>query len=224
MFKLFLDSNQEGSVEKESPAKAEHNSDIEELKQLVRSLEEKFLEKVTKPSEPSLNEKVKNELSESEKNKNEMKELEDAISFNYQSDSFLVENKDLLPSNIEKIFEVSKKENYENVKDRANDLKSAIVQEFFSVQDNLDLLTEGQKIRVLDYMKLTKDAKIKNANELYKNIFEPTLGTKKRIAKAEQLAKSRLNEKYGYAEGSTSEKAFENRMKELSEKFYLGGK
>lgn len=123
-------------------------------------------------------------------------------------EDFVKTNKDLLPSEIEGVLKTSLKENYDSATDKANAIRAAFVKCFFEVQDNLDLLTPGQKTALDDYLKLTKNGKEQKAEEVYTNIFEPALETLKKVKKAEELGKSRA----GFATGNDMEKSYADRL------------
>lgn len=152
--------------------------------------------------------KARKEREAAEKQKGEVKSIESALSFNMGVEEFVKTNKDLLPSDIDGVLKVALKEKYDSATDKANAIRSAFVQKFFEVQDNVDLLTAGQKTSLDDYLKLTKNGKEQKAGEVYTNIFEPALETLKKVKKAEELGKSRA----GVATGNDMEKGYADRL------------
>jgi hypothetical protein len=118
--------------------------------------------------------KAKKAKEQQGKDQNNSKALESALRFSMGSDQWLKDNKSLLPSEVEDIFTQANKETYDSPIEKDAALKSGIVQSFFSVQDNLDLLTPGLKNQVEDYLKLTKNGKQEKAQHVYESIFEPT--------------------------------------------------
>ena len=56
------------------------------------------------------------------------------------------------------------------------------------------------------------------AKEIYENLFEPALGTLKRVKKAEELSRSKM----GYREGSKGDAQYREKLMSLSKKHYLG--
>lgn len=154
---------------------------------------------------------------EAEAKKGQLKSLEKSIQFDMKSKEWLKTNESLLPKNLQSIFDAADKETFESVVDKTSAVKSSIVQEFFSVQENLDLLTESQKNKIAEYLKLTKNVKQERAGEVFDELFEPTFEMLKRIKKAELLNS-------GYAASGDAEKAYENKMIAISQKQYLGDK
>lgn len=144
-------------------------------------------------------------------------ELSEAIKFNLSSQTWLSDNASLLPKSVEGILAEANKETYGNDIEKANAIKLGVVQEFFAVQENLDLLTDAQKNLVDDFKKLTKTDRQARVKELYQNIFEPTLLQLARIKKAHQVQK-------GYGNQSSAEQAYKEKLIKQSEKHYLGVK
>lgn len=172
------------------------------------------------PADKSLNEKVKDEADAKDKRELESKTLETALKFNLTSDKFINENKSVLPKEIGDIFAAAEKEKFDSAIDRANATKAAIIQSFFSLQANVDLTTPSQRQSVEDYLKLTKKGKEERADEVYRNVFEPTLEMIKRIKRAEESSKS----KEGYSEGSDLDKAYKEKLIKGSRQHFLGEK
>lgn len=145
------------------------------------------------------------------------KALEAAIRFNLDSPGWLKNNASLLPKDVEDIFKTAEKETFGSAIEKDQAVKSAIVQSFFSVQSNLDLLTPGLKSSLEDYLKLTKTGKQEKAQAIYDSIFEPALEMMRRTKKAEALSK-------GYSTGSASEDQYKNKLTNISRAHYLGEK
>lgn len=178
------------------------------------------LEKKAKPNpedDPDLKEKARREKEKEDKAKGDTKALENALKFSLQSKDFLKANESLLPKDVADIFSQAEKENYSNAIEKDQAIKSGIIQSFFSVQANVDLLTPGLKSQLDDYLKLTKTGKQNNAQNIYDSIFEPTFEMMKRLKKAEALGK-------GYGGGGDQETAYKNKLMSLSKKHYLGEK
>lgn len=167
--------------------------------------------------DPDLIEKARLEREEKEKKGSDSKALEGALRFSMGSKDWLKANAALLPKDIEGIFTAADKETYDNAVEKAGAIQSSIVQAFFQVQDNLDLLTPSQKSSIEDFLKLTKNGKQSKAPQIYDTIFEPTFEMLKRVKKAEQLNLSEKSQTEG-------EKALADRMMKLSKKHYLGEK
>lgn len=167
--------------------------------------------------DPGLGDKVRKEQEEKDKAAKREKSLEAAIGFAHASKDFVKANQGLLPKTIEGIFAAADKETYDSAIDKANAIKVEIVKEFFSVQSNLDLLTQTQKNEVEEFLKLTKNGKQDRIETMYSMIFEPTLESLRKIQKAKEVNIDPKNQ-------SDAEKAFTDRMMKSSKKHYLGDK
>lgn len=143
--------------------------------------------------------------------------LEAAIRFNVDAPNFLKNNAALLPKDITDIFKAADAEKFETAIEKDAAIKAGIIQSFFSVQANLDLLTPGLKSSLEDYLKLTKNGKQEKAQAIYDSIFEPAFDTLRRVKKAEALNK-------GFGTPGGSEDAYKNKLMGLSKKHYLGEK
>jgi len=181
----------------------------------------KQIEKGSKSDdEEDLNDKVKASKEAKEAKERESKELQDALRFNLTSDKFIEEHKSILPKDMADIFSAAEKEKYDSEIDKANAIKSALIQSFFNLQANVDLLTPSHKVAVEDYFKLTKKGKEEKAQEMYRNIFEPTLGMIKQIKKAEELGKA----KGGLANETETDAAYRQKLMAGSKRHFLGEK
>lgn len=189
--------------------KLEHQKLVDKLKSLEI--------KPTELDHKSLAEKARIEREKSEKLNFETKNLESALRFSMGSPDWLKTNAALLPKNIDGIFKAADQENYANPIEKSNAIRSGIIQEFFSIQTNLDLLTENQKIGLEEFKKLTKDVKESKAKDFYDQVFEPTFENLKRLEKAKQVSK-------GLGNPSDAESIYRKRMTDLSQKQFLKGK
>jgi len=186
--------------------------------ELMKRLEALEAKKKDPPADdPDLMDHAKKAAAEKDKKNNDAKALESALRFNLGAGEWLKTNASLLPKDIDGIFKASEKESYDSAIEKDASLKSGIIQSFFNVQDNLDLLTPSQKTALEDFLKLTKNGKQEKAQQLYDTIFEPTFEMLKRIKKAQHLNNGSKNETDG-------EKALAERMMKLSKKHYLGEK
>ena len=162
-----------------------------------------------------LNEKARKQAEEKSKKSSDTRALESALKFSIESESFYKKNESFLPNDVKDIFAIAEKENYEDAIQKSAAIKSGIIQSFFKVQSNLDLLTPSLRLHLDDYLKLTKDGKQDNAQSIYDSVFEPAFEMLKRVKKAEALQK-------GLGDGSTD--AYKNKLIGLSKKHYLGEK
>ena len=174
--------------------KADHVKEIETLKAQNADILAK-LEKLTgkdkddKSKDEDLTDKVRKEKEARDLKNKDSKAIESALRFSINSEAFLKNNASLLPKEVTSIFEMANKETYDSEIQKASAIKSGIIQEFFKVQANLDLLTPGLKSTLEDYLKLTKDGKQERAQEIFDSIFEPSLEMIRRVKKAEALQK-----------------------------------
>lgn len=159
--------------------------------------------------------RIKREISD--KDNARTKNIENALKFSLKSGEFLKQNESLLPKEAADIFAQAEKENFADAIEKDCAIKSCLIQSFFSVQANVDLLTTSQKSTLDDYLKLTKNGKQEKAQQFYDVVFEPAFEMLKRIKRAEALSK-------GFGGNSDAETAYRDRMIKLSKKHYLGEK
>jgi NADH:ubiquinone oxidoreductase subunit F (NADH-binding) len=114
----------------------------------------------------------------------------------------------------------AEKEKFDSAIDKANAVKRGVIESFFAVQSNLDLLTSGQKAQVEDYLKLTKNGKEQKAASIFENVFEPTLESLRRVKKAEEVGRANN----GYATGTKWEDDYKQRLVKNARKTHLGEK
>jgi hypothetical protein len=191
--------------------------EIEALKTQNAELMAKLQAKEQNKTDEDLTDKAKR-LRESEDRKaSDAQALEAALKFQLGSGEFLKQNAALLPKEINDIFKAAEAERYESAIEKDNAVKSGMIQSFFKVQSNLDLLTPGLKSTLEDYLKLTKTGREERAQDVYRSVFEPAFEMLKRVKKAEALSK-------GYAPNSNSEDAYKQKMIALSKKHFMGDK
>lgn len=198
----------------------------EETAALKKSLED-FMEKSkAKPKEEE--DKHKNEedlLSKAKKEEEEKKKaaagdknLESALQFNLTVEDFVKNNKDILPEEFGKVLELSKKETYDSPKQKANAIRSGLIQSFFAVQAHIDMLTENQKKTLADFMKLTKNGKEETSHSVYENVFEPGFEMLKQIKKTEDRLKTKERE------GVSNSNSYKEKLMKGSTEKYFGKK
>ncbi len=173
-------------------------------------------EKSKPKTEPTLNDRVK----ETDDAKAKVKGLESAIEFNYKAKDFLKDNESIMPKDVAEIFKAADKENYDSAVSKAQATKAAIVQSFFAVQENLDLLTPSHKSSLEDFLKLTKTVREEKANQIFENVFEPALEMLKRVKKAQEVGRAQN----GHGTSSDEDKAYKEKLIAGSKKHYLGEK
>lgn len=190
--------------------KAENETNKAEAAKLKADIEALKNPKKEEPKkdDDDLQAKAKKEKEESEKASNNSKQIEGAIKFNLAVNDFVKNHKDILPTEVETILKVAEKENYDTAAAKANAVKVGIVQSFFSIQSNLDTLTQAQKSQLEDFQKLTKNGKEDRAAHVYENIFEPAIEMLKKLKKAEEVGKARS----GFSSGSSVENDYKERL------------
>lgn len=201
----------------------EPNKDLESLKtqnaDLLKRLE--ALEGKGKPDptkDPDLLKKAEMEREEKERKNSDSKALESALKFNIGAPAWIKENSTLLPKDFEGIFAAAEKENYDSQIQKSLAIKSGLIQSFFKIQENLDLLTGTQKSTLEDWLKLTPNAREEKAQSLFDNIFEPSLNMLKGIKKAQALNRG------GERSSDDVESAYKERLMKGSRKHYMGEK
>lgn len=224
LFGVLLDKAGDPPPGETDPAKAA--KELADLKAENADFKKKFeqfeADKNKKKDPPvddsDLADKAAKEKAAKEKTAADTKNMEAALTFSLGAKDWLKTNASILPKDIQGIFDAADKEKYENAIEKNGAIKSALVQEFFKLQSNLDLLTSSQKSALEDFLKLTKNAKQERAQSMYDQIFEPTFEMLKRLEKAKQLRSD------GHTDGTSSDQAYKDRMMKLSRQHYLGEK
>lgn len=170
--------------------------------------------KVEDDGEDPLAKKARLEREQNDKKGTETQVLTKAIKFNHTTKDFVKTNASLLPKSIEGIIAVADKEIYANEIEKSSAIQLSIVSEFFAQQENLDLLTESQKITLEEFKKLTKNVRQERVQAIYDSIFEPTLESLRKIKKAEALQK-------GLATPNGTEDAYTKKLVEHSTKHHI---
>lgn len=196
----------------EADSKAKADADAKELAEL-REFKSKHA-----PTDPDLKKKADDLARERASKEGDAKAIEKAVVFNHSKDEFLKANAALLPKGAADIFAVAEKERWDSPVEKASEIKAGLIHSFFSVQDNLDLLTPSQKDAVADYLKLTKNGRQENAQSIYSSVFEPTLEMAKRLRKAADVHRS----KNGLGDGS--DEAHKQKLIQGSRGHYIGEK
>jgi len=169
-------------------------------------------------AEDDLAAKAKKEADLKAAKKVDSASLESALRFNLGSAEWLKTNAALLPKDIQSIFAQAEKETFDDAVQKASAIKSGVMQEFFKVQANLDLLTGPQKTTLEDWLKLTKNGKEEKAQQIFDVVFEPTFEMLRRVKKAEQVSQS------GSRDSNQSEDAYKQKLINGSRQHYMGEK
>jgi hypothetical protein len=190
-----------------------------ELKAMVEKLTAKPAgDPPPKKDEDDLENKARKEREAKEAAADDSKKLEEALRFSLGAKDWLKANASLLPKDIEGIFTAADKETFANALEKDAAIKSGLIQNFFKVQANLDLLTAGPKQDLEDWLKLTKNGKEEKANSIFKSVFEPALQMLKAVKKAEQLNQG------GHVNSSEVDAAYKDRLMKKSRQHYMGEK
>ncbi len=160
----------------------------------------------------SLQDKARKEREAREAGSARDKRLTAAIAFDLKSKEFLRTNESLLPKEAGDIFAQAEKENFSDAIEKDAAIKAGVVQSFFAVQSNVDLLTPALKAQLDEYLKLTKTGKQDRAQQVYDTLFEPTLEALRRSRKAEALSKGH---------GAGDDDSYKQRLIAGSRKQYL---
>ncbi len=204
-----------------APPAPDHAKEMADLKAANADLQKKLADLAKppppNPDDPSLIDKARKQKEELDKKNSDSKALEKALMFSMKSEEFLKTNASLLPKDVTDIFKLAEKENYSNAIEKDSAIKAGVIQSFFSVQANLDLLTPTLKTSLDEYLKLTKDGKQEKAQAVYDSLFEPSFERLKAVKKAEALGK-------GFGGHDDAETAYKNKMIILSKAHYLGEK
>jgi formiminotetrahydrofolate cyclodeaminase len=193
----------------EKPASPDLAVEVTALKAQIAEL----LAAQPKKEDPTLLDSVRKAKEKEENDQSKVKTLESALTFTMKSPEFYKQNAAILPKEVEGIFDAAEKEKYSNAIEKADSIKAGIIQSFFSVQANVDILTGSQKVQLEQYLSLTKNGKQEKASDFYDRIFEPAFETLKRVKKAESLQKGL---------GSGDDDAYKKRLMAGSNRHYLG--
>lgn len=186
------------------PPKAEDDPELAEFREWKKS-----------KGDPDLSSRTAKDRADREKASAEHRALESAVTFNLTRDDFLKKNGALLPESVKDLFTKADTETYDSPVQKSAEIKSGMIQEFFALQENLDLLTASQRARVADFLKLTKDGKRERAQSTYDDILEPTIELLRAHKKTEQVNRARN----GY--GDDSDEPYKKKLMEHSAKHYL---
>lgn len=169
------------------------------------------------PEDKDLETKAREMREKESKSSSDSKALEAALRFSLNSAEFLKTNQAILPKEVSDIFKAAESEKFESAIEKDAAIKAGMIQSFFKVQSNLDLLTPGLKSTLDEYLKLTKNGKQEKAQQVFDSVFEPAFEMLKRIKKAEALGK-------GFGAPTNSDDAYKAKMMNLSKRQYLGEK
>lgn len=203
-----------------TPAVPDLSSELAALRKKNEELEAKLKAgRGGEGGDDPLGEKAREEREKKEREQADTKQIEQAVQFNMGLDRFLADNAELLPKEMSEIVALAHKENYASSFAKANAIRASLLKSFFSVQTNIDVLTESQKTKIEDFLKLTLDAREAKAGQIYADIFEPTLEMIRKVKKAEDLARVR-----GGIGGTQTDNEYKDRLIKRARQAHLGEK
>lgn len=162
----------------------------EELEKQVKAKEEE-LAKFKTPPKPD--DDVVKKLREEEDKKNlqqkQTEVLQKSIKFNLSLPTYLESKKDLLTPISKKIFDEINTKAYTDESEKTKHFQKNIIDDFFSLQENVNAIPDTYKDRITYYKSLAEDEKYKRANEFW-DILTLTVETKELIKKQEEIKKA----------------------------------
>ncbi len=168
-------------------ALAAAQAQIKEMQAAIAKLTPPATTTTTTTTDKTLAEKVEAERIAREKGQSDVAKIERDISYNLGVSKFVDDHKAYLSEDIKAILLAAEKEKYDSAGQKAAELRTEIIDAFFKVQANSDILTAAQKRILADFGKLTKDGKRQDSEKVYESVFEPALEMVKRVKKAEEL-------------------------------------
>ena len=110
--------------------------------------------------------------------------LRSAIRFNVGLDGFLESNKKFIPESVNSVFNAYKGNTYASDKEEADTKRKVILDEIFAKQENIDILPESLKSKILEYKGLAESDKRNNSSQ-YFDVVETYLALRKGQAQKE---------------------------------------
>jgi hypothetical protein len=162
-----------------------------------------------------LKNKVEDDKAKKETDQARDREIENAALF-VNDKTFADDTAGLLGENTAAIFEKAKTENYGSTLERANDLRASLIEDAFSIQENLDQLTPSQRAKIESFNKSTRPKKQELAGSLFCEILEPFIQLQKAKAKAEEVRKAAG----GLGTKTSDEQEYEKKLVDHARKNY----
>lgn len=132
--------------------------------------------------EQSLIEKAQEQARQAAQRAEERGRMQAAIKFNMGAQKFVDENKDYLTKLSPNILQTVAAKNFSDEELKARATQAALLEDFFSLQENLDAAPEEVRPRILAFKALASDEKEKQA-AAYWDTLTLTVGQKKMAAK-----------------------------------------
>lgn len=160
-----------------------------------------------KEDDPSVLEAIRKKEQEDREKSDKEKRILEGAKFIATFDKLIADGGEFFPKEVSVAVEVVNKRKYDDEISRADDLRASIIESVFSVQKNLDLLTELGKQKVNDFLALSQTAKQKNSEAIWEYVLN-ALDTYKRVEKQTRTEAARR----GLATPSGATEAYEKKI------------
>lgn len=170
---------------------ANNNADFAAKLDALTAQVEKLLsgKKDAEPA-PTDADKVRAELEAKAQKEAETARMQDAIKFNLGVSQFVADNKDYLGKLAEGLVKTVNEKQFSDEVRKAAALKKNLLEDFFSLQENIDAAPEELKPRILSFKALADDDKEKQAAQFW-DTLTLTLGQKKLAAQVAAAKRAR---------------------------------
>lgn len=118
------------------------------------------------------------------------KAIADAARFSVSIKETITAGEGFFPDETSEIIKVNAKANFDSELDKANDLRSSLIESVFSQKKNLELMTPSAQEKVNAYLELSPKKRQEKAGEYWEYV-NTALDIHNRIAKAERVNNSR---------------------------------
>lgn len=169
--------------------------------------------------EPSLIEKAQEEARKNAQRAEERGRMQAAIKFNMGAQKFVDDNKDYLTKLSPSILQTVAGKDFSDEELKARATQAALMEDFFSLQENLDAAPEEVRPRIMAFKALASDEKEKQAAR-YWDTLTLTVGQKKMAAKLAAAQRANAGQ---YEESNDLIKNYNAQVFALKSK-YLGQK
>ena len=171
------------------------------------------------PKDPSIIEKAQQEALLRAQHAQERARMQDAIKFNLGISKYVEDNKDYLTQLSGEIVQTVAAKQFSDEEVQARTLQASLLDDFFSLQENVDAAPAELKPRIMAFKALTQDEKEKQAAQ-YWDVLTLTLGQKKLAA---QVAAAKRANSGIYDEPNDVIKKYNDRVFAMKS-HYLGEK
>lgn len=176
-------------TEEEIKALQEKATKSDELEKQLKAKEEELAKLQKPPKNDDVVRKVKEDEDKKNSQQRQTEILQKSIKFNLSIPAYLDAKKDLLTPISKKIFEEINGKSYNDESEKSKHFQKNIIDDFFSLQENVDAIPETYKDRITYYKSLAEDEKYKRAEEFW-DILKLTVETKELVKKQEEIKKA----------------------------------